>query len=115
MYANFPQTTTKCWRLTPTRAYFNNIVASGSIETSIFKKSHTQAVGGAMIFKPSYKIISFSEKELQIEWDFEVEAEDKIWLIPKTGEYSTATIRNVIQGTDSCFITIDEVLTGEFV
>ena len=42
--------------ITPNRAEFSNVYVSGEIETSVFKKNSVQAAGGAMIFRPSYKI-----------------------------------------------------------
>lgn len=51
----------KNWNITPSRAEFSNISVSGSIETAVFKTGSTQAAGGTIIFRPSYKI----------EWDQE--------------------------------------------
>ena len=42
--------------ITPEKAYFRNVDISGKISSAIFEADHTQAVGGAMLFKPSYKI-----------------------------------------------------------
>lgn len=122
LWAKFPGTEEACWKLTPTHAYFNNIVASGSIETSIFRKGHTQAVGGAMIFKPSYKILNKTLngdyiQTIEIEaQDFEANSEDKVWLIPKTGQYGVATVHTAIQSEDRYIITFKEenILDGEY-
>lgn len=56
IYANYPGTEKLAWKLTPETAFFNNIVASGKIETAVFNTGSTQAVGGTMLFMPSYKI-----------------------------------------------------------
>ena len=46
------------WRLTPDWAYFQNVDVAGKITTTVFEPNHVQAVGGTMIFKPSYKVIA---------------------------------------------------------
>ena len=43
------------WFISNTEANFSNVNVSGAIETSVFKNNTVQAVGGAMIFRPSYK------------------------------------------------------------
>ena len=53
--------------ITPERAEFKNIVASGSIETAVFKAATTQAVGGAMVFLPSYKVFKDEEGKIQFQ------------------------------------------------
>ena len=45
--------------ITPKAAKFSNVYVSGEIETVVFKKNSVQAAGGAMIFRPSYKIESY--------------------------------------------------------
>jgi hypothetical protein len=56
-----------------------------------------------MIFKPSYKILNKTLnnnnkiRTIEIEaHDFEAIPEDKIWLIPKTGQYKMATVDSSI-------------------
>lgn len=49
--------------ITPNFAEFNNIIAKGKISASVFEINSTQAVGGAMIFKPSYKVESKTNNE----------------------------------------------------
>ena len=97
-----------CWELTPTQALFNNIVASGSIETAIFKKAYTQAVGGTMIFKPSYKIldIQYINRKIYIEGEFEGLKNSKIWLAPGSGNYTSATISSIEFTSDKNYSTI---------
>ena len=41
--------------ITPELATFSNINCSGTIRTAVFEKGKVQGVGGAMLFKPSYK------------------------------------------------------------
>lgn len=51
------------WRLTPDWAYFQNVDVAGKITTTVFEPNHVQAVGGTMIFKPSYKVIAIKPYE----------------------------------------------------
>ena len=43
--------------ITPNESRFSNVYVSGEIETSVFKTNSVQAAGGAMIFRPSYKLV----------------------------------------------------------
>lgn len=52
-------TTQYYFNITPEQASFYNISASGKISTVVFEQNHTQAVGGSMVFKPSFKIESY--------------------------------------------------------
>ena len=49
--------------ITPEKAYFRNVDISGKISTMVFEVGHTQAVGGSMLFKPSYKVTSHSSTD----------------------------------------------------
>ena len=42
----------------PNHAFFENVTVSGKIESVIFETNSTQVVGGSMLFKPAYKILS---------------------------------------------------------
>lgn len=54
------------FNITPEQANFKNIVASGKISTVIFEQNHIQAVGGSMIFKPSFKVETYSTEIVTI-------------------------------------------------
>lgn len=60
--------------ITPNSAQFNNIIASGKITCSVFETEKTQAIGGAMLFLPSYKIKSCKKLDSYI---FKID--DNIW------------------------------------
>lgn len=49
------------WFISPTVASFANIVASGKITTSIFEYNKIQVVGGSMVFRPVFEIISITD------------------------------------------------------
>lgn len=97
-------------------AYFQNIVASGSIETAVFKKGSTQAAGGALIFKPSYKVVKVLNQnpENDLITDIVIEMEDPegfsanqdLWLVPRVGEYVLATVQNFIQISNTFQYTV---------
>jgi len=53
--------------ITPNEAIFENITARGVFSASTFKVGEIQSVGGAMIFKPSTKIIGYNINEKTIE------------------------------------------------
>lgn len=52
--------------ISPDLAEFKNINISGKISASVFEVGKTQAVGGSMIFKPSFKVESFTNNTLTI-------------------------------------------------
>lgn len=68
------------WSITPNVATFNNIVASGRIETAVFEYNKVQAMGGQMYFKPSVKIkegqVSGENLEVVIDGDISVKEND---------------------------------------
>jgi hypothetical protein len=70
---------------------------SGSIETSVFKVGTTQAVGGAMIFKPTYKISSLGKdkKSLVLEEDFKGMVGSYVWLVDEANDYKTKVISEI--------------------
>ena len=82
--------------ITPERAEFKNIVASGSIETAVFKAATTQAVGSAMLFMQSYKIESINGKIITIDQSVEkdISAGTLVWLV-NDNSYSTCTVDSV--------------------
>lgn len=71
------------WSITPTYAEFNNISVSGSIETAVFKTGTTQAVGGTMLFMPSYKIESINGSVITIDQNIEddIPIDTLVWLV----------------------------------
>lgn len=54
----------KTFSITPDLASFQNVNVSGKISTIVFETGHVQSVGGAMVFKTSYKIESIEETTL---------------------------------------------------
>lgn len=77
--------TTNSFSITPTLASFSNISASGKISTAIFEEGHIQSVGGAMMFKPSYKIESYSGNTVILDKKFKGSVGDYVYIIKKDG------------------------------
>ena len=50
--------TNNSWSISPETAIFNNIVAKGTIKSSVFEKGEVQTIGGAFIVRPSTLISS---------------------------------------------------------
>lgn len=50
------------WKITPTWAEFKNVSVSGKIVSTIFEANKVQAVGGSMIFKPSFQVVDQEER-----------------------------------------------------
>ena len=76
------------WNINPEFAHFSNIEVSGKISTVVFEQSHVQAVGGSMLFKPSYHVDSVSGNELTLASDSEFDVNDYITLIDADGSSS---------------------------
>ena len=51
------------WLITPEKAIFNNIVARGSIESSVFKYGEVSAVGGIILARPASKVTTIQPDE----------------------------------------------------
>lgn len=71
IFSNEIVSSTYGWSLTPQQAIFNNIVARGSIEASVFKYGEVTAVGGIILARPASKV-----KEIAIDKDGKVVYEE---------------------------------------
>lgn len=71
--------------ITPELATFTNISASGKISTVVFEKGHIQSVGGLMMFKPAYKIESYSSSVLTLDEEYQGELGSYVYIINKNG------------------------------
>lgn len=79
------------FKITPNWSIFKNIEVWGKIVTAVFEANHVQAVGGAMIFKPSHKVTSFNNRTLTLEEEFIGSVGDFIILVDKEGNQLSAT------------------------
>ena len=101
------------WSITPDYANFSNINVSGSIETAVFKTGSTQAAGGAMIFRPSYKIKGFNistPRILAIAEEISFKTDDIIWLVKDGSDIYKATkvaTCVITDGATAIFVTDD--------
>lgn len=105
--------------ITPTQASFYNINASGKITTAVFEANHVQAVGGAMIFKPSYKIKQINGNKIILEEDF-LDQDFKydstnphyIYLVDKDGQIASGEYE--LEEVNKNEITLTNPITGEY-
>ena len=95
--------------ITPELASFNNISASGKISTVVFEQGHTQSVGGAMMFKPAYKIELVNGNELILGDTFLGAVGDYVYIITDNG----TTIPGLIQITsiDENVVTLSTTIS----
>jgi len=73
------------FEITPTQATFNNITARGKISTAVFETAKTQAVGGSMYFKPSYKVESTSGNVLTLNESW-AGGNDYVYIVNQAGK-----------------------------
>lgn len=52
------------WSINSSSAEFKNITVSGKIVSTVFETNRTQAVGGSMICKPSFKVLSVNSTSI---------------------------------------------------
>lgn len=99
------------WSLTRDKATFNNIVARGSIEASVFKYGEVTAIGGILLARPASKV---SEVNLETFDDngVEITIEDGVGFFDGNGEedygYCLFTARN---GLQKIYLKITEIIT----
>ena len=111
IYSDPTQSSTYGWSLTPSKATFNNIVARGSIEASVFKYGEVTAVGGILLARPASKV---SEVNLETFDDngVEITIEDGVGFFDRNGEedygYCLFTARN---GLQKIYLKITEIIT----
>lgn len=89
--------------ITPDLASFSNVNVSGKISTAIFEKGHIQSVGGLMMFKPSYKIESYTNNVLTLDQDFqgELDVDDRyVYVINEEGSCIGAYVIAAIDGNE---------------
>lgn len=62
--------------LSPQISKFNSVEISGVLRSTVFEANHVQAVGGSMIFKPSYNISEEPTQNGQ-EWNIKLDVESE--------------------------------------
>lgn len=91
--------------ITPDVASFENVTVSGKIATTVFETNHTQAVGGSMFFKPSYKITSVSGTQITLDTNYPNESGNYIYLVRKDGTLETKYYQ--INNVNNNIVTLD--------
>ena len=112
----------------PNQAIFNNIVAKGKITTAIFEYAKTQTVGGSMLFKPSYKISSYTGSSIILEDEYFGEVNDYIYVVDSEGSIKQGinkvtaisssnkreiTLQNSLSDDDKAYFIIDVGKDGD--
>lgn len=90
------------WSITDDKAIFSNVVISGQLDTAVFNTNSTQAVGGAMLFMPSFKIQSCGEKDekdyIVLEDASLIEKDQAVWIV-QGNTYELAVIDSKEENT----------------
>ena len=103
------------WKINDGDAYFNNVRVSGVISTTVFEQDRIQAVGGSMIFKPSYHVESISGNVVTVDTvtDLPRESGEESYIITvdDSGNYSAPIlITNADVNLSNLQITLPEYL-----
>lgn len=91
--------------ITPDTAQFHNIIASGKISTAVFETGHTQAVGGSMLFKPSYKVMAVNGAVLTLDKAYEGATDNYVYLIGENGAVSAAPFK--VESKSALTVTLE--------
>jgi len=83
------------WWINPERAVFNDIIAKGKIVTSVFEIGKVQSVGGAMVFKPSYRVKEIDDQNVAfiLEDKYEGSVGNYIYIVDTNGNLSSSCYR----------------------
>lgn len=88
------------FRISAGDAVFNNVSVTGKISTAIFEQNHVQSVGGAMIFRPSFKVISTALTEVEIDGKYSFNAGDRCYLVTDSNDTFIVTVANDVENGD---------------
>ena len=99
----------KNFAITADTATFNNIVATGKISTMVFETNKIQAVGGAMIFKPTFKVqqVDLSTQTIYLDGTFGDAKNHYVYLINSDGSIVGSPIKVISVTTDGSAITFN--------
>lgn len=98
--------------ITPDQATFKNVNVSGKISTVVFEQNHVQAVGGSMIFKPSYEVKNYNKNDdgtintLTLDKPFSGKEGNYIYLIKEDGSIikELISVDQIIQNSNGIII-----------
>ena len=86
------------WSINSSSAEFKNITVSGKIVSTVFETNRTQAVGGSMICKPSFKVLSVESTSITLdmqEGDWEL-FKNNPYILPILVTGQTGSVNKII-------------------
>ena len=100
--------------ITPDAATFTNVNVTGKISTAVFEKGHIQSVGGMMLFKPSYNIVSWTGTTIILDEEYDGAVGNYVYLINKDGERLPGLISiSGIDSNDQKVLTLSTTIVSE--
>lgn len=99
------------WWIGPEQAVFNNIIAKGKIVTSVFEIDKIQTVGGAMVFKPSYRA-KIEGNKLVLEDEYFGKVDNYIYIVDSQGTLIEELYQVKSIESDNFVLGVDKDLTS---
>lgn len=96
------------WSINSSSAEFKNITVSGKIVSTVFETNRTQAVGGSMICKPSFKVLSVNGTSITLdmqEGDWELFKNDP-YILPILVTGQTGSVNKIIYQSETKSLTL---------
>lgn len=101
------------WSISDSFAKFDNINVSGKIVSTVFETNRTQAVGGSMICKPSFKVLSVEGTSITLdmqETDLPL-FESSPYILPILASGQTGSVNKITY--ESGQLTLETGVSGE--
>ena len=100
--------------ITPDAATFTNVNVTGKISTAVFEKGHIQSVGGMMLFKPSYSIVSWTGNTVILDKEYDGAEGNYVYLINEDGEKLPGLISiSDIDDDDKTILTLSTTIVSD--
>lgn len=96
------------WSINSSSAEFKNITVSGKIVSTVFETNRTQAVGGSMICKPSFKVLSVENTSITLdmqEGDWEL-FKNNPYILPILVTGQTGSVNKIIYQSETKSLTL---------
>lgn len=96
------------WSINSSSAEFKNITVSGKIVSTVFETNRTQAVGGSMICKPSFKVLSVESTSITLdmqEGDWEL-FKNNPYILPILVTGQTGNVNKIIYQSETKSLTL---------
>ena len=96
------------WSINSSSAEFKNITVSGKIVSTVFETNRIQAVGGSMICKPSFKVLSVEGTSITLdmqEGDWEL-FKNNPYILPILVTGQTGSVNKIIYQSETKSLTL---------